>query len=184
MDHEASLTQLIRLGQFVMTSPTRARTEPCQSALPTQLLGGLRYARGFPNSTCQASSTSSIGQDCPMRAINDTTRRKRQETGKSAVINYAIPLPRYICSLLSPYAARSSGFEKVRTLQTKKRYKHRTTASMAQNRDAVLLMTGKTSLIEETQQRYIDALEKRISCLESRARNSKQVYHTGQFASP
>jgi hypothetical protein len=55
---------------------------------------------------------------------------------------------------------------------------------MAQNRDAVLLMTGKTSLIEETQQRYIDALEKRISFLESQARNAKQVYHTTAICKP
>jgi hypothetical protein len=55
---------------------------------------------------------------------------------------------------------------------------------MAQNRDAVLLMTGKTSLIEETQQRYIDALEKRISCLESQARYAKQVYHTTAICKP
>ena len=46
---------------------------------------------------------------------------------------------------------------------------------MAQNRDTVLLMTSKTAQIEEIQQRYIDALENRISLLESQTRNVQQV---------
>ncbi|KAH7128015.1 hypothetical protein B0J13DRAFT_143063 [Dactylonectria estremocensis] len=43
--------------------------------------------------------------------------------------------------------------------------------------DSVLLMTSKTSLIEKAQQRYIDALEKRITALEQQADNTKQIQH-------
>ena len=55
---------------------------------------------------------------------------------------------------------------------------------MAHDMNAVLLMTGKTSLIEETQQRYIDALEKRISFLESQTRNGEKVCLTMAICVP